>query len=226
MLRGMQEFSRTPPVALSHAHPLRVVHQIPQRVRLRPHTGRWTPHQRERVTVALRRTSGVQSYRISHHSLTVHHSAPLHAVIDCVQHAIAEPQVPHADPLIARTAPAQLRQPAVLAPRQPAAIRSPRRRAAGRLLACAAVSLAIALLPQPVAPAMIILRLLACAITAGVRYHAETLAEPCTLTRLLDALASVVGLARADNLFRALFKHCVEAVLKRWLQARLRQTFA
>lgn len=222
----MEELSRSQPDEVSHVRSLRVVHQIRQRVRLQPHTGRWTPQQRERVTAALRRTSGVHTFRISHHSLTVHHSAPLHAVIDCVQHAMAEPQVPHTAPLIARTAPVRLLQPAVPAPPESAAIKSPRRRAAKRLLACAAVSLAIALLPQPVAPAMIILRLLACAVTAGVRHHAETLAEPCALTRLLDALASVVGLARAENLVRALVRHCAEVVLKRWLQTRLQHAFA
>jgi len=216
----MQQQSRMQPVAahpVPHAHLLRVVHQIPRRVRLRPHTGRWTPHQKDRVAAALRRTSGVHSFRISEHSLTVNHSAPLHAVLDSVRVAIMEPCAPHSADTATKpsTATTSVRKTA-----------GRQRSAARRLLACAVVSLAVALLPQPVAPAMIVLRLLACGIAAAVRYQAEMHASPCALTRLLDVLATWVGLARAENILRALLKHCAETVLKRWAEARLRQAFA
>lgn len=195
------------PVA-PHAHLLRVVHQIPHRVRLRPRSGRWTPHQRDRVAMALQRTAGVQSFRISEHSLTVHHSAPLHAVIDAVQGAVA--------------------RVAATRPRKASPQDQRQRGAARRLLACAVVSLAVALLPEPVAPAMILLRLLACGITAAVRYQAEAEAQAqrYAFTRLLDALAFVAGPARAENIVRALWKHCAAAVLRRWAEARLRQMLA
>jgi hypothetical protein len=209
----MQEHSRMQPPAALHstslAHP-RVVHQIAHRVRLRPHAGRWTSRQKERVAAVLRHADGVQSFRISDHSLTVHHSAPLNAVIDSVQRAVAEPRALHA--------PAVTTWRAGAAPGQ--------RGAARRLLACAVVSLAIALLPQPVAPAMILLRLLACGIAAAVRCQAAMHAKPCALTRFLDALACLAGFARADNLLRELLKHCAEAVLKPWAEARLRQALA
>jgi hypothetical protein len=199
--------------SLTHTPLLRVVHQIHQRVRLRPHTRRWTREQRERVAAALRHTPGVHSFRISSggHSVTIHHSAPVRTLIGSVQVAVARADIETAAP----------------APRAEPQVRPAKRKrnAARRLLLCAVVSLAIALLPQPVAPAMIVLRLLACGVAAAVRYQAEAHAEPCALTRLLDALASLVGLARAEHLVRAILRHCVEAVLKRWAEARLRRLF-
>lgn len=191
---------------------LRVVHQVPQRVRLRPHAGRWTHAQCERISAALRRSAGVQSHRISAsgHSLTVHHTAPLHAVLDRLQSAVAPPTAMPA------------RAPGATGKRK----RPDHASAARRLLVCAVATLAIALLPEPAAPAMLVLRVLICGITAAVRHHAEARVEPCRLTRLLDMLAFLVGLARAESLMRALLKHCAEWLLQRWTQARLRDAFA
>jgi len=192
-------------------HLLRVVHQVPQRVRLRPHVGRWTHEQCERLAAALRRTAGVQSFRLSAsgHSLTVHHSAPLQAVLGSLQTAAsAEPAATPAPTGATRSKPSRKH-----------------RSAARRILLCAVVSLAIALLPEPLAPAMVVLRLLACVVTAAVRYHAEQHAQPCALTRVLDAVAFLIGLARAEKIVRALLKHCSEAVLKRWAESRLREAF-
>lgn len=207
--RCMQELmaSRVPAASppKPHAHVLRVVHQLPERVRLRPCAGRWTRRQKECVAAALRRTSGVQAFRISDHSLVVEHSAPLPVVIETVAIAAQEP-VPSTQVRAVRHAPGSRSG------------RSARR----RLLACAVVTLAIALLPEPAAPAMIALRLVAGAITAMVRHHAESQARPGALTRILEAIEFLVGLARADNLLRALCKHCAQAVLKRWAEGTLR----
>jgi hypothetical protein len=208
---GEKTRTGTTPLAQGHVHLLRVVHQVPQRVRLRPHVGRWSHEQCDRLAAALRRTAGVQGYRLSAagQSLTVEHSAPVHVVLAALESAIARPPSPRTQPARARDAGA-----------------GRRRSAARRLLLCAVVSLAIALLPEPVAPAMIVLRLLACGITAAVRYHAEQQAQAGGFTRVLEALAGLVGVVRAGSIVRALLQHCVASVLQRWAEKHLREALA
>lgn len=191
------------------ARRVRVVHQIPHRVRVRPWTGRWDGAQRASLARALAGHPGVYGFRLAAggQSLTVHHTAQLQAVIDTVHAAVQE----HA--------------PAAGTHPQPPAPAAGKRWARRRLLACAVVTLAIALLPEPIVPAMIVLRLLAAAIAAVVRYQAEAHADPCRLTRLLDGIACAIGIARAENVLRALVKHAIQQWATRWAEARLRQAF-
>lgn len=142
---------------------------------------------------------------MSERSLTVHHNVQPQAVIGCVGRALAEPDLP----ALPRVDALPVSRTAVLVQGE-----SRRRCASRRLLVCAVAGLAIALLPDPLAPAMIALRLLACAITSAVQHHEEAFVEPCRLTRLLNTVAELVGLHRAENLIRALLKRCLLGALK------------
>lgn len=195
--------------------PVRIVHRLPHRVRLRPQAGCWTPAQAVRVAAALRRADGIQSFRVARHSLVIHHSAPLQAVLDSVRLAMTgsldrERHVPR--PAAREAAPARLDATAA---RQRAARR--------RMLLCAAATLALALLPEPAAPAPILLRLVAIALTAAARRHAQRQAPPDLLTRVLDALAAFAGIVRAERLAMALLKQCAETLFERWLEPRQRR---
>lgn len=187
-----------------------MVHQLPQRIRLRPCAGRWTARQRDRLAAALRDVQGIEGFRVSEHSLTVHHSMQPESVIGCVRRALMEPCLP---------APTHVEVVPVLRTEVALHVDDRHRHASRRLLVCAVAGLAIALLPEPVAPAMIALRLLACAAMSAVQHHDEALIVPCRLTRLLNTIADLIGLRRAENLIRALLKQFLVASLKNWAKS-------
>lgn len=188
----------TPPAVL------RVMHRIPGRVRVRIEGIEWTPHRVEQLMGKVALLHGVRSSRFTVHcaSLTVVHVAAQESVLAEVRLILLQINV--APDLPART-PAAVLDPASMQARV----------ASRRLVACAVVGLAIALMPNPGAPALIVLRLCVCAASMAVERHALTVTEPPLIARWLGMLAFLVSLARADNMARAFVSEVLGQIMKR-----------
>jgi len=188
---------------------LRVRHRLPGRIRLRIEGIEWTPQLAERLVGRVARMQGVTASRFSIHcaSLTLVHVSAQETVLAEVRQILRQLKV------AAHEVPVQL----------PAAMPHPARRqaraASRRLVACAVIGLVLALMPDPVTPAMILLRLVVGVVSAAVERQALTVTEMPPVARLLGRLALLVSVARADQLARTL----AEAVLGQlWSSPRTR----
>jgi len=153
----------------------------------------WTPQRVEQLVGRVALVQGVTSSRFAIHcaSLTVVHIAAQETVLAEVRLILLQIKVSPDEPVqisVAAFYPANTQA----------------RAASRRLIACAAIGLVIALMPGPVAPAMILLRLFVCAVTMAIERHALTVTEMPPAARWLGAVAFLVSLARADNITRAL----------------------
>lgn len=169
------------------------MHRLPGRVRLRIEGIEWTPQRVEQLMSRVARVQGVTASRFAVHcaSLTVVHSAAQETVLADVRLILLQIKVPPSVPV---AIPAAAFYPASM----------PARTASRRLVACAVIGLVIAWMPNPVAPAMIVLRLFVCAVSMAVERHALSVTDMPPIARWLGVLAFLASLARADNVARAL----------------------
>lgn len=196
-----------PGATVASSAALRVMHRIPGRIRLRIKGIEWTPQTVEQLMDRLALVQGVTSSRFTVHcaSLTVVHIAAQETVLAEVRLILLQIDVL---PELPARAPAMVLSPVTTQ-------ESTQERAASRrLVACAAVGLVIALMPNPVNPAMIALRLFVCAVSMAVERRALTMTEPPPIARWLGMLAFLASLARADNLARTLLSELLGQIVR------------
>ena len=184
---------------------LRVMHRLPGRIRLRIEGIEWTPQRAEQLVGRVALVPGVASSRFAIHcaSLTVVHVVAHEAVMAEVRQILLQIKVSASD--------VPVRPPATRS-----YLASTRARAAARrLVVCAVIGLVIALMPDPVAPAMILLRMVLSLVCMAVERQALAVTERPPVARLLGMLAFLASVARADHVARALAEAVLGVVLGR-----------
>jgi hypothetical protein len=167
-----------------------VVHELPNRVRVRL-DARCCDISTASLMAALRASALVVSFRLARdcNSITVTHVATPHAILRLIKAGLER-----------RTVVWDERVAAVASVRE----NERRRLEERRLVLCSAVGLALAVLPTPVKPGLLALRLALSITVAIVQRRAERFASAPLAARAMDMLTSLVSLWRAEHWLREL----------------------
>jgi hypothetical protein len=192
---------------------LRVVHELPNRVRLRL-VSHPSNASLEFLAAALRRSALVVSFRLARdcNSVTVEHVGSTRAVMQLVTEGLARRNLPHRDGTIRAAAPS-VRE------------RQHRQVQERRLVWCSAVGLALTILPTPAKPGLLALRFALSIAVAIVQHRAECFTSAPRTARVLDLMAWVVSLLRAEHWLRELLGSLLHQRLQDALRPRVQCGF-
>jgi hypothetical protein len=188
---------------------LRVVHELPNRVRIRLVSHR-SDASLAALVAALRCSPLVVSFRLARdcNSVTVEHVGSTRAVMQLVTEGLVRRNLPRRDETSRAAAP-------LVRERQHRQVQE------RRLVWCSAIGLALAILPTPARPGLLALRFALSIAVAIVQHRAECFTSTPRAAWVLDLMASAVSLLRAEHWLRELLRSLLLQRLQDALRPRV-----